>query len=237
MANITATHISTILPSCHMRPVPPLIPGFPDDYLLITLPVITYWIWGGLWYWIEHKNYFPQYRLHTSAEVLKRNRVPLRTILWNVATQQLITTVLGVYLTGEPDQYGREEYDKARWILRLRSVQAVIPKLLAVVGIDALTLAGSLGKTLPGAAAFLRGGGDTAVWTQQPGTPEPFSTGFTAWEISVASVIYWYLVPAFQFAVAIFLADSWQYFVHRTMHLNSWLYSLFPLPLHDGHTD
>lgn len=224
MANITNPSKIIALPLYHLKPLPPLIPNFPDGYLLIALPIVTYWVWGGLWYWIEHKNHFPQYRIHTSAEVLKRNRVPIGTILRNVATQQIITTVLGVYLTGEPDQYGSEEYDQARWLLKFRSFQAAVPKLLALLGIDAVTLAGSLGNALPGVASFLAGGvGDSTRWSQRSGPAESVTTEL---EVSVAWLLYWYLVPTFQFAVAIFLADAWQYFVHRTMHLNSWLYSL-----------
>ena len=225
MTNITNPSKTIAISPYHLEPLPPLIPGFADGYLLIALPIVTYWVWGGLWYWIEHKNYFPRYRIHTSAEVLKRNRVPMGTILRNVATQQIITTVLGVYLTGEPDEYGSEEYDQARWLLRFRSFRAAIPRLLALLGIDAVTLAGSLENASPGVAAFLAGGlGDSTISSQRTGSVE-FVT--TEWELLIAWLLYWYLVPAFQFAAAIFLADSWQYFVHRTLHLNSWLYSLF----------
>ena len=237
MANLTALPKTTVFPSYNLRPVPPLVPGCPDGYLLIALPIITYWIWGGLWYWIEHKSYFPQYRIHTSAEVLKRNRVPLSTILRNVATQQFITTVLGIYLTGEPEQYGREDYDQARWVVRLQSVQAAVPKVFALIGIDAVKMADNLGRSFPGAATFLRGGDYTLIWNQQPGASEPFGVASSKWEITAAWVLYWYLVPAFQFAVAIFIADSWQYFVHRTMHLNNWLYSSSLLFLCDSNPD
>ena len=227
MANFTNALDTASLPPYDLKPVPALIPGLPDGYLLIALPIITYWAWGGLWYWIERKNYFPQYRIHTSAEVQKRNRIPLKTILQNVATQQAITTVLGIYLTGEPDQYGSEEYDQARWALRIRAFQTAIPKALALVGIDALTLADNLRKSLPGTATLLSGGDALtgAAWNIKAGWEQVPRAGFTAWEVWIAWAIYWYLVPISQFAVAIFLGDSWQYFVHRTMHLNNWLYS------------
>lgn len=226
MANTTTISQDTILPAFQLKPVPSLIPGFPDGYLLIVLPIVTYYVWGGLWYWIEHKDYFAQYRIHTSAEVSKRNRVPLTVILQNVATQQLITTVLGVYLTGEPDSYGRETYDQVRWVLRLRNVQAAIPNLRAILGIDAVTLADKMGETLPSAVAIVHGMKSAAFSSQHSGPAGQIDASVSNFEFSVAWVVYWYLVPAFQFAVAIFLADSWQYFVHRMMHLNSWLYSM-----------
>ncbi|KMU82217.1 sphingosine hydroxylase [Coccidioides immitis H538.4] len=40
-------------------------------------------------------------------------------------------------------------------------------------------------------------------------------------------MIYWYLIPAFQFLFAVFFVDTWQYFLHRAMHLNKWLYTTF----------
>ena len=230
MDNLTEPSQATALPVYNLLPVPPLISGIPDGYLLIALPIITYWTWGGLWYWIDQRNYFPQYRIHTSAEVLKRNRVPLKTILCNVATQQMITTVLGVYLTGEPDQYRGQEYDQSRWISRIRTVQATIPRMGALIGIDAITLAGNIGESLSRAAAFFEYCGNLIALGPQDGALCFWIPRTTDWELWSAGVLYWFLVPAFQFAVAIFVADSWQYFVHRTMHLNPWLYGSFYLP-------
>jgi sphinganine C4-monooxygenase len=56
------------------------------------------------------------------------------------------------------------------------------------------------------------------------GSPVPT---FAAWEMLVARAIYYYIVPALQFALAIFIVDTWQYFLHRAMHMNRWLYSKF----------
>ena len=46
------------------------------------------------------------------------------------------------------------------------------------------------------------------------------------WEIVLAYYIYYYTIPAFQFTAAIFFADTWQYFYHRLVHVNKWLYSM-----------
>jgi sphinganine C4-monooxygenase len=40
----------------------------------------------------------------------------------------------------------------------------------------------------------------------------------------VARVVYWYGVPALQFLFGILAVDTWEYFLHRAMHLNKWLY-------------
>jgi sphinganine C4-monooxygenase len=54
----------------------------------------------------------------------------------------------------------------------------------------------------------------------------PVST-FASWEIWTAKALYWYILPAMQFAIAIIIMDTWQYFLHRAMHMNKWLYSKY----------
>ncbi|KAJ6518649.1 sphingosine hydroxylase [Mycena sanguinolenta] len=43
----------------------------------------------------------------------------------------------------------------------------------------------------------------------------------------LAYYIYWWAIPIFQFMVAIFTIDTWQYFLHRSMHMNKFLYRQF----------
>lgn len=53
------------------------------------------------------------------------------------------------------------------------------------------------------------------------------TSNITQWEWYVARFVYWIVVPSLQYAVAIFLADTWQYFTHRLLHKNKFLYSKF----------
>lgn len=50
---------------------------------------------------------------------------------------------------------------------------------------------------------------------------------FASWEITAAKAIYHLGIPALQFMVAILIVDTWQYFLHRAMHMNKWLYTTF----------
>ncbi|KAF9449950.1 sphingosine hydroxylase [Macrolepiota fuliginosa MF-IS2] len=43
----------------------------------------------------------------------------------------------------------------------------------------------------------------------------------------VAWFMYWWGVPVFQFFLAMFFIDTWQYFLHRLMHVNKFLYKSF----------
>jgi sphinganine C4-monooxygenase len=58
------------------------------------------------------------------------------------------------------------------------------------------------------------------------GSPIP---AFATWEIFTAKALYWYIIPVMQFLLAIVIVDTWQYFLHRAMHMNKWLYSKFEL--------
>ena len=135
----------------------------------------------------------------------------------------------------EPDDYfGSEEYDVAVWARRIRIAQRSIPGLLALVGLDAGGLAKNLGAAHPMLAGALRGG-------QYPSTEEinvvgsssgAWTPGFAGWELTLAWAIYWVLIPVLQFSLAIVIVDTWQYFLHRAMHMNKWLYSTSPKACH-----
>ena len=180
-------------------------------------------------HWIDVKDYFAQYRLHTPAEVLKRNHVSRWEVVRDVLIQQVIQTVVGTLLgMTEPDDFfGKESYDVAIWATRIRKLQRLSPWLLSVVGVDASGLAKNLAGSYPMLAGAVSGG-------QYPQLTEVITTGdgfqtivpaFAEWELLVAATMYWYIVPTLQFGLAIFVVDTWQYFLHRLMHMNKWLYS------------
>ncbi|KAG7093860.1 hypothetical protein E1B28_007498 [Marasmius oreades] len=39
-----------------------------------------------------------------------------------------------------------------------------------------------------------------------------------------AYFVYWWAIPLLQFLGGMFVIDTWQYFLHRGMHMNKWLY-------------
>ncbi|KAJ7224443.1 sphingosine hydroxylase [Mycena pura] len=43
----------------------------------------------------------------------------------------------------------------------------------------------------------------------------------------LAYFVYWWAIPLLQLLVAIFVIDTWQYFLHRYMHMNKFLYRHF----------
>jgi len=207
------------LPSYTLTPRPSLIPGISDPLLQLLAPVVAYWVVSIFFHALDTYDLFAQYRLHTPAEVLKRNHVTRYEVVRDVVFQQIIQTAFGLLLAHfDPiETVGKEDYDVAVWAQRLRLAQSYIPPLLAALGVDALHLSNKV-STCPQLASALAGG----IYPTQTVAP---------WELFVAKAIYWAGVPFIQFLLAILMVDTWQYFLHRAMHMNKWLYTT----LHSRH--
>lgn len=231
MFHSTAVYDLPPLPDYQLTPLPPLVASIPDKLSTLLLPIAAYWILSLFFHWIDVNDYFPSYRLHTPAEVLKRNHVSRWEVVRDVLIQQVVQTVVGTLLgMTEPDDFfGKEEYDVAVWAMRTRVAQRAIPGLLAVFGVDAHGMAKSMVGLHPMLAGALAGGSYPSLSnTIYAGVTHAITVpSFAGWEIVVAKTLYWYLIPAFQFALAIIVVDTWQYFLHRAMHMNKWLYSKY----------
>lgn len=235
--NTSAAYDLPPLPPYTLSPVPPLIPYLPDIYLSPILLIAAYWLVSFFFHYIDVNDIWPQYRLHTPAEILKRNHVSRYEVARDVIVQQIIQAAVGIVLSlTEPEEMlGREEYDIACWATRLRIGQRALPQLLGLVGLNAAAISQNVSGSHPVIAAVLAGGKYPLVHMglDVSGSLVP---AFATWEMVVAKALYWYIVPALQFGLAVFVLDTWQYFLHRAMHMNKWLYSksshLSPHPDH-----
>lgn len=220
------------LPTYTLTPRPPLLAPIPDNILALILPIVAYWALSMIYHFIDVNDYFPQYRLHTPTELLKRNKVTRWEVVRDVVLQQVVQTIAGIglsYFDGE-EMIGKEDYDVASWARRIRVAQKILPRLLALFGFDSLGIAKNVsqsGYTMLGAALA---GGYYPMLTQSvilENGAKATAPAFAGWELATANFIYWYFIPAVQFAWAIGVLDTWQYFLHRAMHLNRWLYGEF----------
>lgn len=213
MANFTSPELPA-LPAYTLSPRPALLPGIPDILLQLISPVVTYWVVSGFFHILDVYDLFAQYRLHTPAELTKRNHVSRFEVFRDVILQQIIQTVFGLAVAyfDPPEMVGKEDYDIALWARRLRIIQTYLPQLLAAMGINAPQLANRLYDQYPMLASALSGG-------------RYAFKGFASWELSAAKAIYHVVIPAIQFVVAICWVDTWQYFLHRAMHMNRFLYN------------
>lgn len=238
-ANASAVYDLPPLPTYTLSPRPPLWDPIPDSMVSLILPIVAYWGLSMVYHYIDTMDLFPQYRLHTPAEVLKRNHVSRWDVVRDVVLQQIIQTIAGIAMGyfDPPEYIGKEEYDVAVWARRFRLLQRGLPRLLTLFGVDALGLSKKLalnGHTVLG--GILAGGrypGLTQTMILENGA-ENVVPAFAAWELAAGSFIYWYFIPALQFAWGVCVVDTWQYFLHRAMHLNRWLYGkcfeFSPLP-------
>ena len=229
MAILTSVYDLPPLPEYHLTPLPPLVAPIPDKLFTLLLPIAAYWGLSMFFHWIDVKDYFSKYRLHTPAEVLKRNHVSRWEVVRDVLIQQVVQTVVGTLLgMTEPDDFfGKEEYDVAVWARRIRIMQRVLPGLLSLVSVNANELAKNIAGSYPTVAGAISGGlyPSLTQMVQITDGHETMIANFATWEIYAAKAMYWYIVPALQFGLAIFIVDTWQYFLHRAMHMNKWLYS------------
>ncbi|EEP78095.1 conserved hypothetical protein [Uncinocarpus reesii 1704] len=230
MANLTAADGLPPLPPYTLTPRAPLVPPIPDNIAVLILPVIAYWVVSMLFHWIDVNDYFAQYRLHTPEELLKRNHVTRWEVVRDVIVQQIIQTAVGLamaYIDGT-EYTGKEDYEVAVWARRVRLAQRALPRLLVLLGVNPAGLAGKL-SAYPALAAAISGG-QYSFLTQKIVSDTGsvvVAPAFARWELVVAGAIYWYLVPAGQFLFGVFFVDTWQYFLHRAMHMNKWLYTTF----------
>ena len=219
MAAANASFALPPLPEYTLRPLPPYFSFVSDEALAAALPVIAYWVVSLIYHVIDVYDLFAQYRLHTPAEVLKRNHVTRYEVFRDVIIQQIVQTIAAMALSwwDEVAQVGKADYDIAWYAQKLRLAQRAVPSILSVVGVNSAALASKVAATEPNLAAVLRGGHYAG---------ESIAPAFASWELAVGSALYWYAIPALQFAAAIFVIDTWEYMLHRAMHMNKWLYGM-----------
>ncbi|KAG0632858.1 fatty acid hydroxylase superfamily-domain-containing protein [Tuber brumale] len=225
--NLTNSTTSPSPPASFLRPLPPLISGVPDSIVLVILPIAAYWALSLFFHFLDVHDLLASYRLHTPEEVLKRNHVTRREVVRDVIVQQVIQTIVGLAIgVSEPEEMiGGEWWEIMGLYSKFVSVERWVLRGLATVGIDGLALEEKVtaGITLIGGNKVLAGlMGVLGLDGQAGSSPE-----IGDWRYKLVEIAYWYLLPAARFWVAIFIMDTWQYFLHRLMHEVKWLYKTF----------
>lgn len=233
MATANITYELPPLPDYTLTPLPPVSSLLPDNVLNMVLPIIAYWAVSGIFHVIDVYDLCPQYRLHTPAEVLKRNHVTRYEVFRDVILQQVIQTVFGCSLAflDDPATVGKDDFNVAWYAQKIRLAQRAIPIVLATIGLNPSALASKVLTSQPMLAGALAGG-------KYPGLlqianvagEEALVPAFAPWELTLAKILYWYGVPFFQFAMGTVIIDTWEYALHRAMHMNKWLYGMSITP-------
>jgi sphinganine C4-monooxygenase len=220
------------LPDYALLPLPPLYTWVSDAFITAALPVIGYWIVSLMFHVIDVYDLFPQYRLHTPAEVLKRNHVSRYEVLRDVIFQQVIQVAFSLLLAAfdEAPTYGKAEHDVAWYAQKIRLAQRAVPYALSTIGLNPMGLATKLAGSQPTLSSVVMGGRYPGLLqTVTVAGEQKLLPAFASWELSFASFLYWYAIPTVQFCAAIVIIDAWEYMLHRAMHMNKWLYGMLRL--------
>lgn len=213
------------LPAYTTELMPDLFPTVISDFWLsIIAPHIVYWVISMVFHLIDVYDLFPQYRLHTPEEISQRNLASRWQVARDVVIEQIIQmlTAAVLSLTEPAQRTGMEDYEVAVWATRIRLAQRNLPAVLGMLGLNAAAISKNMAASYPLLAGALAGGHYPFLTTSLNTTLVP---AFATWELMLAKAIYWLVIPGFQMWVAVAFLDSWQYFWHRAMHVNKWMYS------------
>ena len=227
MANTTVASGLPPLPAYEIRPMPDLLPFISDFWLSLVITHVAYWVLSMFFHLIDSYDLFPQYRLHTPDEIAQRNLASRYEVARDVIVQQVLQTGMSAFLSAtDPRQTtGMEDYDVAVWATRIRLAQRALPAVLGTLGLDATAIAKNMATSYPLLAGALAGGHYPFLTTTLDDVTGTTVPAFATWELLVAKAIYWAIIPGFQLWLAICFLDTWQYFIHRAMHMNKWMYS------------
>ena len=211
MKNITTAYQQPTLPAYTLTKEPDLLSFISDRNLGLLIPVVSYAVLAAFWLWIDSLNIWTEYRLHPTEEMLKRNRITKLECLRGVSVYFVVTGTAAALLTwGDPMETfsGDEAYRIARIASYLRSFQATVPVIFSLVGIDSKSLAErqlGLSSTLGG---ILKGGVYPQV-AQHTAEGTVHVSSFMPWETTIATILFYVVIPVFQFIAAFFIADTW----------------------------
>ena len=157
-----------------------------------------------------------------------RNHATRWDVFRDVIIQQIIETFSGIAFSYfDPEvMHGKEEYDIAVWARRIRIAEKAVPGILGLIGVNASALSKNWQMSAPILASVVAGG-KYPMQTALINGELTLAPAFASWELWVAKAIYYAVVPGLQLFGAMIILDTWQYFWHRAMHLNKWLYSMF----------
>jgi sphinganine C4-monooxygenase len=183
---------------------PSLLPWMSDHILALAAPVLAYWSLSLFFHFLDISDWswLEKYRIHDSPEVKARNRCSRTDVVQAVIFQQAIQTALGFYWVSADEA---DAVDHAEKMCEIgRRLVSMVPWIL--------------GHKWGHTVLDLRGA-------------------------DMAYFIYWWGIPVAQFVFAMFVyllffcldtgddklptrffIDTWQYFLHRAMHMNKFLY-------------
>ncbi|PKI82589.1 hypothetical protein MVES_003427 [Malassezia vespertilionis] len=101
-------------------------PWMSDKALSLFLPVAVYWASCTFYHMLDvlRPAFSEKYRMHPSEQLTKRNRVSMRNVLFMVASQHLLQTILGIIVLEDTPYDGvrRTDVDPEAGVLRIANI-------------------------------------------------------------------------------------------------------------------
>lgn len=230
MCNDTVSHVLPPSSPLELGPRDSLFFFLADHHLPYIVPAVFFWVISLVFHYIDHRGLLSQYKLHTSAEDLTKNRASRKDVIEFALIQQVAQCLLGYLMADDHGKFVPPQYAIAVWAQRLRSVE--------IWSSQWIQLLASFGSKVSGAVfplITLHGPLDAVAQHTDHATSWPSDSvmvlGFR--HLFLAKTIYWVLFPTFQYISAMILADTMQYFAHRAFHANKWLYRNIHAMHHD----
>ncbi|WPA95409.1 uncharacterized protein RHO25_000008 [Cercospora beticola] len=194
------------------RPIVPLLDGISDYHLSLVVPIIVHWLTAGIYEAFRQFGIFKRYEIHTFDEEQVWNKVNraecLRGVIGIQAMQTLVGLLLGAITSEENLDHSCVEL--SLWERRIQSVLLLSMSAIAT-------------KSLSPTYAVV-------AW---PSADLTLSLEYYTYIGQAARIFYHWIMPLLRFYIALWLADTWVFFVHRAEHSNRWLYKTFHARHHE----
>ncbi|PPJ54323.1 hypothetical protein CBER1_06130 [Cercospora berteroae] len=194
------------------KPIEPLLNGISDYYLSLVVPIIAHWLTAGVYEAFRHFRIFEQYEIHTYEEEQVCNRVNRGQCLRGVVGIQVMQTLVGLLL-GAVTAEENLDHSCVEILLLQRRIERFL--LLSMSTIATVGLS-------PTPTSVSWAGANLAL-------PPKYEVHTS----QAARMLYFLVLPLLRFYIALWLADTWVFFVHRAEHSNRWLYKTFHARHHE----
>ncbi|KAL8801947.1 MAG: hypothetical protein Q9182_004128 [Xanthomendoza sp. 2 TL-2023] len=198
-------------------PRPPLVSGISDYTLSLIIPIVVHWSTAAVYEIFLHYGIFEKFRIHTSEEEKAKNTISKLECLRGVLLVQILQTGLGILLglSSEVEMTGYEDREIAAWATCLQTFWQASLALLTITGINFEALANTFSRSMNSKTSFSSSAGGHNV------------------DLILAKLVYYILIPGIRQYAALWLADTWVFFIHRAEHSNKWLYKTFHARHHE----
>ena len=114
---------------------PQLFSQMSDETLSLLAPILAYWFYSLFFYLLDTSSWraLDKYRIHESSEVVSRNAVTIKEVIIAVIFQQVIQTILGMFLMNETANAGTSPLVDVNWVSWLvdRTLDIVLGRRVA----------------------------------------------------------------------------------------------------------